>query len=88
MKTEINGINYTEGLLSDSEKAVVDAMRKGAQINVFLDFKEEADAGGYVRSFLGVEDYSVIDYTTDKSTMLMYTGHSRERLISIFTQKS
>lgn len=36
MKTQLNGINYSEQLLTDEEVAVVKAMRLGANIDVNL----------------------------------------------------
>lgn len=58
MTTQLNGINYTEMLLTDEELAVVKAMRsEGSRIVVFVDFKTENEALDYVVNFPKRVDY-------------------------------
>lgn len=57
MTYKLNGINYTEMLLTDEELAVVKAMReKDATINVFVNRKNEKEAVEYANSFPKVDE--------------------------------
>ena len=58
MTYKLNGINYTEMLLTDEELAVVKAMReKDATINVFVNRNNEKEAEKYASSFPNRKDY-------------------------------
>lgn len=52
MTYKLNGINYTEMLLTDEELAVVKAMRKtGTSTTVRVEFNTEEEAVSYVENF-------------------------------------
>lgn len=58
MTTQLNGINYTEMLLTDEELAVVKAMREeDAKINVFVNRNNEKEAEKYASSFPNRKDH-------------------------------
>lgn len=58
MTYKLNGINYTEMLLTDEELAVVKAMREeDAKINVFVNRKNKKEAEKYASSFPNRKDY-------------------------------
>jgi capsular polysaccharide biosynthesis protein len=58
MTYKLNGINYTEMLLTDEELAVVKAMREeDSIINVFVNRKNEEEAEEYANSFPNRKDY-------------------------------
>ena len=61
---ELNGINYTEKRLTDEEMAVVEAMRKGGQVEVyFFDSTTEA-ADEHALSLITLAEYDVREITT------------------------
>lgn len=58
MTYKLNGINYTEMLLTDEELAVVKAMREeDAKINVFVNRNNEKEAEKYASSFPNRKEY-------------------------------
>ena len=58
MAYKLNGINYTEMLLTDEELAVVKAMRKPVtMVNVRINFETEEEAEKYASSFPNRKDY-------------------------------
>lgn len=61
MKTQLNGINYSEQLLTDEEVAVVKAMRLGAKIDVNLH---------------GLKELSEVDEIMDLFAEFKRTGSS------------
>ena len=61
---ELNGINYTDKHLTDEEMAVVEAMRKGGQVEVyFFDSTTEA-ADEHALSLITLAEYDVREITT------------------------
>lgn len=67
MPYKLNGINYTEMLLTDEELAVVKAMRsKGGKVIVFADFETEKEALDYAKSFPRSVDYWFSKHPTEK----------------------
>ena len=57
MTYKLNGINYTEMLLTDEELAVVKAMREeDSIINVFVNRNNEKEAKEYAKSFPNRKD--------------------------------
>lgn len=66
MTTQLNGINYTEMLLTDEELAVVKAMRsKGSRITMFVDLETEKEALEYVENFPRRVDYWTSKHPTE-----------------------
>lgn len=61
MKTQLNGINYSEQLVTDEELAVVKAMRLGAKIDVNLH---------------GLKELSEVDEIMDLFVEFKRTGSS------------
>ena len=60
----LNGINYTEKRLTDEEMAVVEAMRKGGQVELyFFDSTTEA-ADEHALSLITLAEYDVREITT------------------------
>ena len=60
----LNGINYTDKHLTDEEMAVVEAMRKGGQVEVyFFDSTTEA-ADEHALSLITLAEYDVREITT------------------------
>lgn len=56
MTHELNGVTHTEYMLTDEEKAVVEAMRLGAEINVsFYSLKELKEVDERIELFAGIK---------------------------------
>lgn len=57
MSSILNGVRWTEMLLTDEELALVKAMRENdATINVFVNRKNEKEAEEYANSFPKVDE--------------------------------
>ena len=58
MSIILNGVRWTEMLLTDEELAVVKAMREdNSTINVFVNRKDRKEAEEYAESFPNRKDY-------------------------------
>lgn len=87
MSYNLNGINYTEMLLTDEELAVVKAMRnEGGKVIVFADFKTENEALEYVANFPKRVDYwtskhpteSFFSTTTEGQKVNVYANYEKK----------
>ena len=72
----LNGINYTDKHLTDEEMAVVEAMRKGGQVEVyFFDSTTEA-ADEHALSLITLAEYAVREITTFVSHYIRIGKHA------------
>jgi len=87
MTYKLNGINYTEMLLTDEELAVVKAMRKpGTMVNVRINFETEEEAVIYTKDFpnrksvwtFNHPDIKLATTTTDEQKVSIYANYEKK----------
>lgn len=86
MKTQLNGINYSEQLLTDEEVAVIKAVRNGGYVNLFVNVETEQEAKRYVESFPNHkeewtnyhENTNLITITTEGQKTSLYVNYDKK----------
>lgn len=83
----LNGINYTEKYLTDEEKAVVEAMRKGAKVDVMFyktESLEQLDERIDIFSEFEAERFYVHDLVNSRS--VAFTKQMKTISLAVYVQ--
>lgn len=85
MTYNANGINYTSMMITDEEKAVIDAMRIGGKVDLWVPFAIKEDAKNYIDEFPFNDSVYISDHTDVDVTSLLYAGSTES--VCVFTKK-